>query len=216
MGTSVRKMYDAELLQLDTMLARMGHAAGGAIESAMTALRTGDTELARGVIARDNEIDSAEHEIEHRCLTLFLRQQPVAGDLRKVSTALKMVTDIERIADQASDIAEITLHLHPDGARTVGVLDDLYAMGDIALHMVKDAIAAAAQVIARDDDCDAMFSRISKEIAAYIAAHPSDAETALDLFMIDKYLERLGDHAVNIAEWVEFLKTGVHKSRKIV
>lgn len=188
MGTSVRKMYDAELLQLDTMLARMGHAAGGAIESAMTALRTGDTELARSVIARDSEIDSAEHEIEHRCLTLFLRQQPVAGDLRKVSTALKMVTDIERIADQASDIAEITLHLHPDGARTVGVLDDLYAM----------------------------FSRISKEIAAYIAAHPGDAETALDLFMIDKYLERLGDHAVNIAEWVEFLKTGVHKSRKIV
>ena len=99
MGTSVRKMYDAELLQLDTMLARMGHAAGGAIESAMTALRTGDTELARSVIARDSEIDSAEHEIEHRCLTLFLRQQPVAGDLRKVSTALKMVTDIERIAD---------------------------------------------------------------------------------------------------------------------
>lgn len=115
MGTSVRKMYDAELLQLDTMLARMGHAAGGAIESAMTALRTGDTELARSVIARDSEIDSAEHEIEHRCLTLFLRQQPVAGDLRKVSTALKMVTDIERIADQASDIAEITLHLHPEG-----------------------------------------------------------------------------------------------------
>ena len=222
MGTSVRKMYDAELLQLDTMLARMGHAAGGAIESAMTALRTGDTELARSVIARDSEIDSAEHEIEHRCLTLFLRQQPVAGDLRKVSTALKMVTDIERIADQASDIAEITLH--PDGARTVGVLDDLYAMGDIALRMVKDSIAAyvqvdlstAAQVIARDDECDAMFSRISQEIAAYIAAHPDDASTALDLFMIDKYLERLGDHAVNIAEWVEFLKTGVHKSRKIV
>ena len=148
----------------------------------------------------------------------------MAGDLRKVSTALKMVTDIERIADQASDIAEITLHLHPDGARTVGVLDDLYVMGDIALRMVKDAIAAyvqvdlstAAQVIARDDECDAMFSRISKEIAVYIAAHPDDAGTALDLFMIDKYLERLGDHAVNIAEWVEFLKTGVHKSRKIV
>ena len=217
MGTSVRKMYDAELLQLDTMLARMGHAAGGAIESAMTALRTGDTELARSVIARDSEIDSAEHEIEHRCLTLFLRQQPVAGDLRKVSTALKMVTDIERIADQASDIAEITLHLHPDGARTVGVLDDLYAMGDIALHMVKDAIAAYVQVdLSTAAQVIAMFSRISKEIAAYIAAHPGDAETALDLFMIDKYLERLGDHAVNIAEWVEFLKTGVHKSRKIV
>ena len=111
MGTSVRKMYDAELLQLDTMLARMGHAAGGAIESAMTALRTGDTELARSVIARDSEIDSAEHEIEHRCLTLFLRQQPVAGDLRRISTAMKVVTDMERIGDHAADIAEIIPHL---------------------------------------------------------------------------------------------------------
>ena len=162
MGTSLRKMYDAELMALDTMLARMGHAAGGAIESAMTALRTGDAELARSVIARDSEIDAAEHEIEHRCLTLFLRQQPVAGDLRKVSTALKMVTDIERIADQASDIAEIALHLHAEGAAAVGVMDDLYKMGDVALNMVKTAIGAyvqvdlstAAQVIARDDDCD--------------------------------------------------------------
>ena len=190
MGTSLRKMYDAELMALDTMLARMGHAAGGAIESAMTALRTGDAEMARSVIARDSEIDAAEHEIEHRCLTLFLRQQPVAGDLRKVSTALKMVTDIERIADQASDIAEITLHLHAEGAAAVGVMDDLYKMGDVALNMVKTAIGAyvqvdlstAAQVIARDDDCDAMFSKISREIAQYIAAHPGDAETALDLF----------------------------------
>lgn len=148
----------------------------------------------------------------------------MAGDLRKVSTALKMVTDIERIADQASDIAEITLHLHPEGARTVGVMDDLDKMGEVALRMVKDAIGAyvqvdlsmAAQVIAKDDDCDAMFSKISTEIAQYIAAHPAEAETALDLFMISKYLERLGDHAVNVAEWVEFLKTGVHKSRKIV
>ena len=220
MPYSSRKVYDAELMELDTMLARMGHAAGNSIESAMTALRTGDIELARSVIARDSEIDAAEHEIEHRCL----RQQPVASDLRKVSTALKMVTDIERIADQASDIAEITLHLHPEGARGVGVMDALDKMGQVALHMVKDAIGAyvqvdlsmAAQVIARDDDCDAMFRKISTEIAQYIAAHPDDAETALDLFMISKYLERLGDHAVNVAEWVEFLKTGVHKSRKIV
>ena len=224
MPYSNRKVYDAELLQLDTMLARMGHAAAGAITSAMTALKNGDVELARSVIARDNEIDSVEHEIEHRCLTLFLRQQPVASDLRKVSTALKMVTDIERIADQASDIAEITLHLKLDSAHTVGVLDDLYRMGDIVLGMVKDSIASyvqvdlstAAQVIARDDDADNMFSCISKDIAHYIAAHPEEGETALDLFMIAKYLERLGDHAVNVAEWVEFLKTGVHKAHKIV
>lgn len=224
MPTSSRKIYDEELLQLDTMLARMGHAAGGAIESALTALKTGDIELARSVIARDSEIDAAEHEVEHRCLTLFLRQQPVASDLRKVSTALKMVTDIERIADQASDIAEIILHLHVDTATAVGVMEDIYRMGDLVLKMVKQAIgayvqvdlASAAEVIARDDVADASFNRISGEIAHYIAAHPNEAETALDLFMITKYLERLGDHAVNVAEWVEFLKTGVHKSRKIV
>lgn len=224
MPTSSRKIYDEELLQLDTMLARMGHAAGGAIESALTALKTGDIELARSVIARDSEIDAVEHEVEHRCLTLFLRQQPVASDLRKVSTALKMVTDIERIADQASDIAEIILHLHVDTATAVGVMEDIYRMGDLVLKMVKQAIgayvqvdlASAAEVIARDDVADASFNRISGEIAHYIAQHPNEAETALDLFMITKYLERLGDHAVNVAEWVEFLKTGVHKSRKIV
>ncbi len=224
MPTSSRKIYDEELLQLDTMLARMGHAAGGAIESALTALKTGDIELARSVISRDSEIDAVEHEVEHRCLTLFLRQQPVASDLRKVSTALKMVTDIERIADQASDIAEIILHLHVDTATAVGVMEDIYRMGDLVLKMVKQAIgayvqvdlASAAEVIARDDVADASFNRISGEIARYIAQHPNEAETALDLFMITKYLERLGDHAVNVAEWVEFLKTGVHKSRKIV
>ena len=221
---SNRTQYENDLAALKTALTEMGQSAADAVEAAMEALCTADAEAAAAVAQGDGRINNMERDIEHRCMTLLLRQQPVAGDLRKVSTALKMVTDIERIADQASDIAEITLHLHPEGARTVGVLDDLYTMGDIALRMVKDSIAAyvqvdlstAAQVIARDDECDAMFSRISQEIAAYIAAHPDDASTALDLFMIDKYLERLGDHAVNIAEWVEFLKTGVHKSRKIV
>ena len=225
MPTSLRREYDAALLELDTLLARMGHAAGAAIDNALTALRTHDLELARSVIARDSEIDAAEHEIEHRCLTLFLRQQPVAGDLRKVSTALKMVTDIERIADQASDIAEIVLHLDADRAIAVGhVMQDLQAMGAVSLAMVKQAVGAyvqvdlpaAAQVIARDDEVDACFARLAAEIAQDIAADPTGAETALDLFMIAKYLERLADHAVNVAEWVEFLRTGVHKSRRIV
>ena len=197
---SVRKSYDEELLQLDTLLARMGHEAGAAIESALTALRNDDIELARSVVARDSQIDAGEHEIEHRCLQLLLRQQPVASDLRKVSTALKMVTDVERIGDQASDIAELVLHLHSKSTDAVGVLEDILKMGDDVLKMV----------------IDAAFARISSEIAQYIAAHPTEAETALDLFMVTKYLERLGDHAVNVAEWVEFLKTGVHKSRKIV
>lgn len=221
---SVRKSYDEELLQLDTLLARMGHEAGAAIESALTALRNDDIELARSVVARDSQIDAGEHEIEHRCLQLLLRQQPVASDLRKVSTALKMVTDVERIGDQASDIAELVLHLHAKSTDAVGVLEDILKMGDDVLKMVKRSIAAyvqvdlavAAEVIAHDDVIDASFARISSEIAQYIAAHPTEAETALDLFMVTKYLERLGDHAANVAEWVEFLKTGVHKSRKIV
>ena len=209
---SVRKSYDEELLQLDTLLARMGHEAGAAIESALTALRNDDIELARSVVARDSQIDASEHEIEHRCLQLLLRQQPVASDLRKVSTALKMVTDVERIGDQASDIAELVLHLHAKSTDAVGVLEDILKMGDD----VQVDLAAGAEVIAHDDVIDAAFRRISSEIAQYIAAHPAEAETALDLFMVTKYLERLGDHAVNVAEWVEFLKTGVHKSRKIV
>lgn len=221
---SVRKSYDEELLQLDTLLARMGHEAGAAIESALTALRNDDIELARSVVARDSQIDASEHEIEHRCLQLLLRQQPVASDLRKVSTALKMVTDVERIGDQASDIAELVLHLHDKSTDAVGVLEDILKMGDDVLKMVKRSIAAyvqvdlaaGAEVIAHDDVIDAAFRRIGSEIAQYIAAHPAEAETALDLFMVTKYLERLGDHAVNVAEWVEFLKTGVHKSRKIV
>ena len=220
---SVRKSYDEELLQLDTLLARMGHEAGAAIESALTALRNDDIELARSVVARDSQIDASEHEIEHR-LQLLLRQQPVASDLRKVSTALKMVTDVERIGDQASDIAELVLHLHAKSTDAVGVLEDILKMGDDVLKMVKRSIAAyvqvdlaaAAEVIAHDDVIDAAFRRIGSEIARYIAAHPTEAETALDLFMVTKYLERLGAHAVNVAEWVEFLKTGVHKSRKIV
>ena len=143
---SVRKSYDEELLQLDTLLARMGHEAGVAIESALTALRNDDIELARSVVARDSQIDASEHEIEHRCLQLLLRQQPVASDLRKVSTALKMVTDVERIGDQASDIAELVLHLHAKSTDAVGVLEDILKMGDDVLKMVKRSIAAYVQV----------------------------------------------------------------------
>ena len=225
MPTSLRREYDEALCELDTLLARMGRAAASAIENAMTALRSGDSELARSVIARDSEVDAAEHDIEHRCLTLFLRQQPVAGDLRKVSTALKMVTDLERIADQASDIAEITLHLDHTRAAAIGtVMEDLQAMGAVSLQMVKQAVGAyvqvdlpaAAQVIARDDEVDLRFTTLTAALISAIAADPAGAAAALDLFMIAKYLERLADHAVNVAEWVEFLKTGVHKSRRIV
>ena len=223
MGTSVRKLYVALLLLLDTLLARMGHAAGGAIESAMTALRTGDAELARSVIARDSEIDSAEHEIEHRCLTLFLRQQPVAGDLRKVSTALKMVTDIERIGDHASDIAEIIPHLVTVRKEGDPAVSQAIAMGRKAYQMIQDAMAAltaedelaARKVIAADDAVDFDFNAIKHTLAQEIAADPAKVDAALDLLMVIKYLERIGDHAVNVAEWVQFVRTGRYKDESM-
>ena len=221
---SIRKQYDSDLEALRTALVEMGQNAAEAVENALEALCTADTAAAQKIVQGDDRINNMERDIEHRCMTLLLRQQPVASDLRKVSTALKMVTDVERIGDQASDIAELVLHLHAKSTDAVGVLEDILKMGDDVLKMVKRSIAAyvqvdlaaAAEVIAHDDIIDAAFRRISSEIAQYIAAHPTEAETALDLFMVTKYLERLGDHAVNVAEWVEFLKTGVHKSRKIV
>ena len=223
MGTSVRKMYDAELLQLDTMLARMGHAAGGAIESAMTALRSGDTELARSVIARDSEIDAAEHEIEHRCLTLFLRQQPVAGDLRHISTAMKVVTDIERMGDHASDIAEIIPHLVTVRKEGDPAVSQAIAMGRKAYQMILDAMdaltaedeIAARRVIAADDAVDYDFNAIKHTLAQEIAADPAKVDAALDLLMVIKYLERIGDHAVNVAEWVQFVRTGRYKDESM-
>ena len=216
MGTSLRKMYDAELMALDTMLARMGHAAGGAIESAMTALRTGDAEMARSVIARDSEIDAAEHEIEHRCLTLFLRQQPVAGDLRRISTAIKVVTDIERMGDHAADIAEIIPHLVTVRRNGDPAVSQAIRMGQKAHKMILDAFAALAgedepaaqKVIAADDEVDYDFNAIKHTLAEEIAADPAKVDAALDLLMVIKYLERIGDHAVNVAEWVEFVRTG--------
>lgn len=220
----MRDRFHEQLQQLSEALITMGALCEEAISDAAKSYFTGDRRLGERAGQLEQQIDQQQRDIEGLCMQLLLRQQPVASDLRKVSTALKMVTDVERIGDQASDIAELVLHLHAKSTDAVGVLEDILKMGDDVLKMVKRSIAAyvqvdlaaAAEVIAHDDVIDAAFRRISSEIAQYIAAHPTEAETALDLFMVTKYLERLGDHAVNVAEWVEFLKTGVHKSRKIV
>ena len=178
---SVRKSYDEELLQLDTLLARMGHEAGAAIESALTALRNDDIELARSVVARDSQIDASEHEIEHRCLQLLLRQQPVAGDLRHISTAMKVVTDIERMGDHASDIAEIIPHLVTVRKERDPAVSQAIAMGRKAYQMIIDAMdaltaedeIAARRVIAADDAVDYDFNTIKRMLAAEIAADPA-------------------------------------------
>ena len=215
----LRYNYDADLDALSGALVHMGELAADAIDRALRALSTGDGALAREVIAADADIDRAERDIEHRCLTLLLRQQPVAGDLRKVSTAIKMITDIERVGDAAADIAEIGLHLKDRSA--LAALPAIPRMAETAQEMVRDAIRAyvdgnlalAAEVIARDDEVDEGFNAVKAGIAALVAR---DADAAADCLMIAKYLERLGDHAVNICEWVQFYMTGVHKNEKIL
>ena len=212
---SVRKSYDEELLQLDTLLARMGHEAGAAIESALTALRNDDIELARSVVARDSQIDASEHEIEHRCLQLLLRQQPVASDLRQISAALKMITDMERIGDQAEDIAEIIGFLNGRSGEECAFVGHMaraaisMVTGSVDAYVRRD-VALAHEVIARDDVVDEDFRKVKATLIDWIAQRPDDGEYALDLLMIAKYFERIGDHAANIAGWVVFAVTGVH------
>ncbi len=215
-----RLTFEEELAELSRELIRMGALASDAIRRALIALATNDEALARGVIEGDRDVDDMERSIEHQCLTLLLRQQPVASDLRKVSTAIKMITDIERVGDAAADIAELVIHAH--GA--LPCMEELSKMADAAKDMVEDAIKAfvdenlalAAAVIARDDVVDDYFNLLKSEIAKSIAANPDAPDGAIDALMLAKYLERLGDHAVNISEWVQFFKTGFHKNQKIV
>jgi phosphate transport system protein len=215
-----RLTFEEELAELSRELIRMGALASDAIRRALIALATNDEALARGVIEGDRDVDDMERSIEHQCLTLLLRQQPVASDLRKVSTAIKMITDIERVGDAAADIAELVIHAH--GA--LPCMEELSKMADAAKDMVEDAIKAfvdenlalAAAVIARDDVVDDYFNLLKAEIAKSIAANPDAPDGAIDALMLAKYLERLGDHAVNISEWVQFFKTGFHKNQKIV
>ncbi|MEG0910369.1 MAG: phosphate signaling complex protein PhoU [Ruthenibacterium sp.] len=219
---NARLSFDAELEALSSALITMGALATDAIAKAMDALQTGDGDLARSVMTGDAQIDAMERTIEHQCLTLLLRQQPVAGDLRKISTAIKMITDIERVGDAAADIAEISTYAGIAGIPAA--LSDIADMAKAAQEMVNDAIDAyvsenltlAAAVIERDDVVDDYFNKIKMDLAGYIAADAGKIDCAIDYLMITKYLERLGDHAVNICEWVQFYKTGMHKSEKIL
>ena len=213
---SIRKQYDSELEALKTALLEMGQNAAEAVENALEALSTADTVAAQKIVQGDDRINNMERDIEHRCMTLLLRQQPVAGDLRRISTAIKVVTDIERMGDHAADIAEIIPHLvtvRRDGDPAVS---QAIRMGQKAHKMILDALAALAgedepaaqKVIAADDEVDYDFNAIKHTLAEEIAAAPAKVDAALDLLMVIKYLERIGDHAVNVAEWVEFVRTG--------
>ena len=212
----MRNRFDEQLAQLKKELIEMGALCEEVIAKASEALTRGDVALAATVAPLDGQIDQKEHDIEALCLRLLLQQQPVARDLRKISAALKMITDMERIGDQAEDIAEIVTFLK---GRT-GQNDDLLReMARSTIKMVTESVDAfvkhdimlAEKVVAYDDVVDNYFEQVKDELIARIAENPDDGEYALDLLMIAKYFERIGDHAVNIAEWVMFSVTGVHK-----
>ena len=213
----MRSRFDEQLALLNRELIEMGSLCEEVIALASRALTEGDRELAAKVAPLDEEIDQKERAIESLCLKLLLQQQPVARDLRQISAALKMITDMERIGDQADDISEIIIYL--DG-RTVEHDDLLRSMARATIKMVTESVDAyvkhdtilAEKVIADDDTVDDYFEQVKRALIGKIAATPDDGEYALDLLMIAKYFERIGDHAVNIAEWVIFSITGVHNA----
>lgn len=219
---SARSEFDRELEDLHLELIRMGGLIEEAIDRSITALEKRDRELAETIIANDRKIDDLDHAIEARCLSLLLRQQPVASDLRAISTALKMVTDMERIGDHASDIADLTLRF--DGSPFIKSLEHIPLMARIASSMVKDSINAfvksdaefSREIIGRDDEVDQLFETVKREIITILTKSTESADQAVDFLMIAKYLERIGDHAVNICGWVIFSVTGRHKDTKII
>ena len=212
----MRNKFDMQLDRMNEMLIEMGELCGKAIANATKAVEAKDLEMAKMVISEDEEIDQLEKDIERLCLKLLLQQQPVARDLRQISAALKMITDMERIGDQAADIAEILISGQIKEMSAHGYLVD---MASQTSEMVKKSIQAFVEkdldmtrkVIVADIDVDQLFDQIKEALITFLAKEQSKGGEALDMLMIAKYLERIGDHATNIAEWVEFSITGVHR-----
>lgn len=212
----MRNHYEEQLKKLNEYVAEMGELIEKAISDALDALMHKDIEEAKNTINYDNQIDHMEREIEGLCLNLLLSQQPVATDLRMVSAALKMVTDMERIGDHAADISEITLVLAKNGYPDS--LAQIQKMAEETMKMVNKSVEAyldedmqkASEVIRQDDVVDNYFMQVKKDIIRQINENIQNGEQAADVLMIAKYLERIGDHATNIAEWVLFYLTGEH------
>ena len=214
----MRNRFDQQLELLNKQLIYMGELCEEAIGKARTALKEGSMEQAEKVRIADEEIDQAETDIERLCLRLLLQQQPVARDLRQISAALKMITDMERIGDQASDIAEIIITEDKSEAQDIPMI---IKMSEAASKMVRDSVNAyvekdldlARKVMENDDVVDELFEEVKTTLINFIAENKGlQGVEAIDLIMVAKYLERIADHATNIAEWVEFSITGIHKS----
>lgn len=212
----IRQRFDKQLKSLNSLLIEMGNTIESSIKLAVEALITQNAELAKSVIEGDKEIDEMEKEIEAICLKLLLQQQPVASDLRNISSALKMITDMERIGDQAADISEITIFLS-DQKYSKDIVH-IPQMANATIKMVKDSIDAyvnkdldlVMEVIEYDDVVDDLFDLIKNEVIELVREDAAVGEQAIDFLMIAKYFERIGDHAENISEWVYFSITGEH------
>ena len=212
----MRNRFDEQLFELNREIIEMGAMCEEAIADAAKALSAGDIALAENIRANSGAIDQIERDIEGRCMKLLLHQQPVARDLRLISAALKMITDMERIGDQAEDIAEIVTFLN---GHTMAGMELIEEMARETIGMVTESVDAfvkkdvelAKKVIDKDDIVDDYFAKIKRGIIALITENHADGEFALDLLMISKYFERIGDHATNIAEWVIYSVTGTHK-----
>ena len=216
----MRKQYDQELDNLHNLLVEMGNMCQEAIFMAAHILQEEDPDV-EAVEEKEKAIDKTEREIEHLCMHLILRQQPIASDLRRIGAALKMITDMERIGDQAADIADLARFIA--GKEKQGESQGhLWEMAQATVKMVTDSVASfvnddydlALQVMKADDAVDTLFEKIKKDIIDMIRTQQVDAEGSLDLLMAAKYFERIGDHAVNIAEWVEYSITGGHENKE--
>lgn len=216
----MRDRFTGQLKSLHKGLIEMGEQCESVITMATDALINNNKAGAESVSVLDTDIDHKERDIESLCLKLLLQQQPVASDLRQISAALKMITDMERIGDQAADIAELVKYIDGDP------IINMTKIGDMAKHViymvtesvnayVKKDVTLAQNIIKYDDEVDDLFNEMKNEIIDIIAKKNDDAEKAVDLLMIAKYLERIGDHATNIAEWAVFSVTGVHKSYEL-
>ncbi len=213
----MRDRFMEQLKSLNTGLIEMGEMCETVITMATDALINNNQEGAESVAVLDSDIDHKERDIESLCLKLLLQQQPVAKDLRQISAALKMITDMERIGDQAADIAELVKYINGDSiinATKIGEMakDVIYMVTESVNAYVQKDVTMAKNIIKYDDEVDRLFDELKTEIMELISTKNESAEKAIDLLMIAKYLERIGDHATNIAEWAVFSVTGVHKS----
>lgn len=213
------KRYGEELQSVFDELIRMASYAVGAVRKAQTALERGDAAAAKNIVEGDENVNRFEKEIEQRALRIIIKYQPVANDLREVTCALKMITDIERIADQAADIASLSAKIGEAVRyeKVTAMAAHVASMAESAVNaFVNGDIAAAQATIKSDDVSDALFAEIKDEMCDRLKARPGSAEKIIYVMMIAKYLERIGDHAVNIAEWAIFSVSGMYKDSRLM